>query len=238
MPWLILGIALVIGLFMIFRGLGGIDPKRAAKILLGVVVVAVGIVATYFIASRGIGTLLFAAAMFLPFLLRVRGVRQFMRNLRGPSRGQETGLETRFLRMTLEHDSGVLDGTVLEGQFKGRRLGEMSKEDIQALLADCRVEDEQSASVVEAYLDRVYGASWRAGHEQGAASGGGQGASPWGNAMTSDEAREVLGVSGDATEGQIKKAHHELMKKIHPDQGGSNYLASKINQAKEVLLGE
>jgi hypothetical protein len=235
MPWLILGIAAVIGLIMIFRGVGGIDPKRAVKILLGIIVIAGGVVAIYFIATRGINALMFAAAMLLPFLLRARGVRQFMNNLRGPSPGQETGLKTRFLRMSLDHDSGVLEGTVLEGQFKGRRLGEMSKEDVQALLAECRVEDEQSASVVEAYLDRVYGAAWRGGEAQGGES---EKRSPWAGGMTPDEAREVLGVSGDATEGQIKKAHHELMKKIHPDQGGSNYLASKINQAKETLLGE
>jgi DnaJ-domain-containing protein 1 len=155
-------------------------------------------------------------------------------------------VETRFLRMSLDHDSGILDGMVLEGQFRGRRLSELGNEQLSELLRECRVEDEQSATVLEAYLDRTYGASWRGGEkaEAGAGAGtgerqGGRGSSPWrGGKMTRDEACEVLGLRPGATPGEIKKAHHELMKKYHPDQGGSNYLATKINQAKEVLLGD
>ena len=236
MPYLVLGIALIIGLFLIVRGLIGLNPARAIKVLLGVVVLA-GLGATiYLIASRGLGIVTFVLAFLLPMLLRWRAAQQFFRNLGGPSRGQATGVNTRFIRMSLDHDSGVLDGTVLEGPFKGRRLGELSQEELLDLLQQCRVEDDESAQVLEAYLDRVFGMGGRTDNTGGNNSSKTQ--SSGRNRMTREEAYEILNVSPGASSDEIKAAHHTLMKKIHPDQGGSNYLASKINQAKEILIGD
>lgn len=241
MPWLVLGIAVVVGLVLVVRGLSGLDPKRAARFVFWAIVIVLGIGTVFLIAEAGAGPILMALGLLLPALVRWRAVRRFFRNLGGPSPGQSTGVETRFLRMSLDHDSGVLDGMVLEGQFRGRRLSELGSAQLSELLRECRVEDEQSATVLEAYLDRTYGASWRGGEEAEAGAGerGGRGSSPWhGDKMTREEAYEVLGLQHGATPDEIKKAHHELMKKYHPDQGGSNYLATKINQAKEVLLGD
>ena len=244
MPWLVLGIAVVIGLILVFRGLSGIDPKRAARFVFWVFVLILGMGAAFLIVQGGAGLMLMAFGLLLPALARWRAVRRFFRNLGGPSPGQSTGVETRYLRMSLDHDSGILDGMVLDGQFRGHRLSELSSAQHSELLRECRVEDEQSATVLEAYLDRTYGASWRRGEgaEAGADSGAGGGrssGSPWrGGKMSREEACEILGLKPGATPGEIKKAHHELMKKYHPDQGGSNYLATKINQAKEVLLGD
>jgi hypothetical protein len=243
MPWLILGIAVVVGLILIGRGLYGLDPKRAGKIILWIILVTVGLGGMFFLARAG--SLLYALTFLgLPLLLRWRAILQYMRNLGGPSPGHTTGVETRFLRMNLDHDSGILDGMVLDGQFRGRRLSELQPSDLSELLRECRVEDEQSATVLEAYLDRTYGGSWRTGEEQSSGAGAeenkrGSHSSPWNNSgMSRDEAYEILGLQPGATSGAIKEAHHTLMKKNHPDQGGSNFLASKINQAKELLLGD
>lgn len=57
-------------------------------------------------------------------------------------------------------------------------------------------------------------------------------------AMSRDEALDVLGLTGRPSDDEIKGAHRRLMAKVHPDHEGSTYLASKINQAKDVLLGK
>lgn len=244
MPWLVLGIAVVIGLILIGRGLFGLDPKRAIKFILLIILTAVALGGIFMLARGGASFLYIVGALLFPLILNWRSVGQYMRNLGGPSQGQTTGVETRFLRMNLDHDSGILDGMVLDGQFRGRRLSELQPSDLSELLRECRVEDEQSATVLEAYLDRTYGGSWRAGEEQRGGAGAQENqrerrSSPWSTAtMSREEAFEILGLQPGATKDAIKAAHHSLMKKNHPDQGGSNYLASKINQAKELLLGE
>ena len=180
-------------------------------------------------------------AFLLPLLLRWRAAQKFFRNLGGPSRGQATGVNTRFIRMSLDHDSGILDGTVLEGPYKGQRLVELNQEELIDLLQQCRVEDEESAQVLEAYLDRVFGMGWRTDNtssDYSKKTNSSKTQSSSGNKMTREEAYEILNISPGASSDEIKAAHHTLMKKIHPDQGGSNYLASKINQAKEILIGD
>lgn len=242
MPYLVLGLAIVIGLVLLVRGFRGLDRRHAMVVLRGLVVVLVAGAIAVFALERGVGEIIAAAMFLLPLLLRWRGIARWLRNLGGPSPGQSSGVETRYLRMSLDHDSGVLDGVVLTGPFRGRRLAEMSRAELLGLLTECRVEDEPSASILEAYLDRVHG-GWRESDRDragGAGAGGSERASAgtaWsGGAMSREEAAEILGVRPDAPAAAIKAAHHKLMLKVHPDQGGSNYLAAKINQAKDVLM--
>lgn len=241
MPWLVLGIAVVIALVLIGRGLFGLDPKKAVRLFVWILVIAGGVLGLVILARTGANLAFILGGVLLPLILRWRAVRQFLGNLRGPSPGQSTGVETRFLRMSLDHDSGILDGLVLDGQFRGRRLSELAPDQLRELLSECRVEDQQSATVLEAYLDRTYSGSWRGGDDAADEedTGGGGRSSPWaGGTMTRDEAYEILDLQPGASEKDIKHAHQQLMKKNHPDHGGSNYLAAKINQAKELLLGE
>lgn len=160
-----------------------------------------------------------------------KGFRNSMKGAAGPSAGNASDVETRFLRMSLDHDTGAMDGVVLEGAYRGRRLAELTLEDLTDLLVVCRAQDSQSASVLEAYLDRVHGDGWR-DEFHGAGAGDGRETSR----MTLAEAREILGVDADASREEIIEAHRRLMQKNHPDRGGSTYLAAKINQAKDVLL--
>jgi hypothetical protein len=245
-PYLILGIAVVIGLILILRGVGGVDPRRVARAITLIIGMIAIVVAVYFAAVRGVGALWILLAFLLPALMRWRAAQQFFRNMHGPSPGRSSDVETPYLRMKLDHDTGVLDGTVLQGRFQGRRLGEMSEAEVLELLRECRVNDEGSAAILETYLDRVYGAGWRSGDAgAGAGRGSRSSGSRWnrqgGRAsangdMSREEAYEILGLRPGASDEQIKAAHRELMQKMHPDRGGSNYLASKLNQAKDVLL--
>lgn len=154
---------------------------------------------------------------------------------RNPSGGQQSTIETRFLRVWLDHDSGTMGGTVLEGQFRGRSLDQLSLAELMRLLAEYRA-DAQSSAVLEAYLDRMRGEAWReaAGREE-AATGA---AAPSDGGMSREEAYRVLGLEPEAAEKEIRDTHRRLMQKLHPDRGGSDYLAAKINQAKDILLGE
>ena len=230
MPYFILGIAILIGIFLVVRGLRKTNPKN----IQGVLVVLTGLVAAaillFLVTSGRIGP--FGWLLFLlPLLLRWRAIRQTLGNLRGPTPGKNSDIETAYLRMTLEHDTGVLRGTVLQGRFEGRLLQDMPIEDIVALLHECRVNDPQSADVLETYLDRVHGAEWR-----NASGDGGENTAAGDGSMTAAQAYEVLGLQPGATDDEIREAHRTLLKTNHPDRGGSTWLAAQINRAKDLLL--
>jgi len=233
MPWFILGLGLFVGLILIIRGLSGLNPKRAIQAIILMAVLILGGATIAIVVSRGLGAVLVALAFLVPMIARWRAAGRFFRNLGGPKPGQSSAVETRYLRMSLDHDTGTLDGLVLDGAYRGRRLGEMQLAELNELLRECRLEDPESATVLEAYIERVHGVAG-----DGGARREGGGASAGGGPMTREEAYEILGLSPGASAEQVKEAHHRLMKKIHPDQGGSNYLAAKINQAKSVLIGD
>lgn len=149
--------------------------------------------------------------------------------------GQSSTVRTPNLEATLDHDSGEMDAKVLAGPFAGRRLSEMDEADVVGLWHDF-ADERDSRLVVEAYLDRRH-PEWREDlerdHHRGA--GGARGAGG-GGAMTVQEAYEVLGLQAGAGEAEIRASHRRLMKQMHPDQGGSTYLAARLNEAKDILL--
>ena len=145
--------------------------------------------------------------------------------------GQTSQVRTAHLEMELDIDSGAMRGTVLKGVFAGRDIESMAPAELALLWQDCRFEDPQSAQLLEAYLDRIH-ATWR---EDMARAEGEDGA---GGRMTIEEACDILGVKPGASHDDIRRAHRDLMKKLHPDRGGSSYLATKINEAKDFLLGQ
>ena len=156
------------------------------------------------------------------------------------SAGQTSRVATEYLEVELDHDTGEVRGRVLKGAFAGRNLEDLTPLDMARLWQDCRFADPQSAQILEAALDRTH-PSWRedlARADGEPASGAGSGAtgSPSG-AMTRAQALQVLGLQEGAGEDDIRRAHRELMMKMHPDRGGSTYIAAKINEAKDVLLG-
>ncbi len=153
------------------------------------------------------------------------------------SQGQASRIVTDHLEMELDHDTGSMQGRVLKGEFAGRALETMSPAEMARLWQQCRFNDVQSATLIEAYLDSVH-PSWREDMNGSGQRADGNERPRSGAVMTREEALDVLGLEPGATEAEIRRAHRELMLKMHPDRGGSDYLAAKINLAKDILLGE
>jgi DnaJ domain len=148
--------------------------------------------------------------------------------------GGVSRVRSATIEMELDHDTGDLDGTVLSGPLAGRRLGTLDEAALRALAAACRLSDPDGLRLLEAYLDRRF--PGRREHAERDADPG-EGARPQQpGAMTEEEAYQVLGLQPGAGVDEIRAAHRSLMKKLHPDQGGSTYLAARVNQAKDILL--
>ncbi len=162
MPYFVLGLALFAGLILLGMALAKGKPATLAKVVRWLLAILGVAVLLYLLYARQFGWAWFDLFFLLPALMRRRAFARMAKNWRGPSAGQKSEIETRFLRMSLDHDTGAMDGTVIEGVFKGRQLDDLSMVEQQSLLAMCRSSDEQSARLLEAYLDRVHGASWRA----------------------------------------------------------------------------
>jgi DnaJ-domain-containing protein 1 len=233
MLYLLGGFAVLSGFLLLIYLFINADPARLARGLkVSGIVIAVLAVATLAVSGR-LAALLMPLAMLMPLLIRVRSV---LDRYRPPSGGQSSKVETPFLRMNLDHDTGTMEGTILRGRFAGMRLEELAPADLLALLRECRAEDEEGARLLEAYLDRIR-PDWRdelAG-ERTAGTGRGNARSTSGD-MSVEEAYAILGLSPGADADAIKEAHRRLMVKLHPDHGGSDYLATKINRARDVLL--
>ncbi|MDB5590489.1 DnaJ domain-containing protein [Enterovirga sp.] len=152
---------------------------------------------------------------------------------RARTAGSVSRVRSASLEMELDHDSGRIGGTVLAGPLSGRALDSLSEPELQQFLSACLARDPDAARLLEAYLDRRM-PGWREHAEPDPDRG--RKADAQLGAMTQEEAYQVLGLQPGAGPDAVRDAHRSLMKKLHPDQGGSTYLASRVNQAKDVLL--
>ena len=233
-----------VGVYLVFLWFARQPRKtqlQVAAVLIGAVLIALAATGRLNWIFAVFGALLPFLRRLLPLLAYLPTAQRMYRKFRDtqPAAGQSTtgrqsNVESRFVSMTLDHDTGEMQGRVLEGRFAGQTLAALTLDQLLELLAECAREDDDSAALLRAYLDRVHGEAWQA-HEQAHAD---TSASGFSGEMTRREAWEILGLEAGATEEQIINAHRRLMQKLHPDRGGSTYLAAKINQAKDLLLGK
>ena len=145
--------------------------------------------------------------------------------------GQTSRIVTDHLEMELDHETGAMHGRVLKGAYMGRSIERLAPSELALLWRDSKFNDPRSAQLIEAWLDRSH-PSWREDMARA------EGKSESGGIKTREQALEILGLKSGASEDDIRMAHRELIKKLHPDHGGSDYLAAKINEAKDLLLGK
>lgn len=230
MPSLVIGLVVLLLLLWAANNFTQADPRKLVRLLrpiggVGAIVLAV------FLGARG------ELAVALPlglFGLNMLGWLPF-----GPAGfGQRTTktaqqtsrVRSAFLEMELDHDTGAMRGRILAGPHEGVALDSLGVAALVGMLADI---DEESRALLAAYLDRRE-PHWRENADGNATAG--QGSPARSGKMTPEEAYQILGLQPGASAEEVGRAHRSLMKKLHPDQGGSTYLAARVNEAKEILL--
>jgi DnaJ domain len=204
------------------------DPARLASGMrtLGPVLLALIGVAVLLVGREGIGGLILSTA------LAWYGSMRMKRPTAKLEPGKHSTVRTAALEMELDHDTGSLEGLVLAGRHEGKMLGTMGLEELQQLYRELPG-DPESRQLLETYLDGRF-PIWRKDAE--ADGGEGLGVSPGSGAMTKEEAYKILGLEAGAAAADVRKAHRRLMQRLHPDIGGTSFLAARINEAKDVLL--
>ena len=203
------------------------------KFLLGLMIALV-VVLTLTGRMHWVGAAITGAFVFLrqilPWVIRAL---PFLNKLRAQSaQSGQSSIQTNHLSATLDHGSGYIDGEIIEGPHKGWLLSELSIMQLEDLLAHYQTEDEESAELLEAYIDQRRQQADQNSEQQRSA-----------NRAASDqsaraEALAILGLDEGSTEDEVVAAHRSLIQKLHPDRGGNDFLAAKINQAKDILLNK
>lgn len=214
-----------------------IDPKKLAGYLRTIGAIALGGVALLLLVR---GSVFSAAAVGGISLAVATGKFQWLAGLlqggnSNAPRDAASRVTTKWLDLTLDQASGEISGTVRAGRFAGQKIGDLQFADLVELRRECTKDDQQSAAILAAYLDRVHGDAWREA-EQPRADTRGEGIKTSTSGLTRDEAYDVLGLAPGASDSEVAEAHRRLMMLMHPDRGGSDYLAAKINAAKALLL--
>ena len=200
-------------------------------------IVSVGIF--IFLLYRLSGSFLWSWVVFLiPLILRWRGliqqIRRAAKTASGPAKGQVSSVNTEFLEMNLDHDTGEMSGLVIKGEKKGYRIETLNLNQLLELIEESN-SDAASIQLLERFLDKYFDENWRETYQSSSDRYENN------NDYSSDsisraQALKILGLVEPVTDEQIKEAHRRLILANHPDRGGSTFLATQINKAKDVLL--
>lgn len=224
MIFLVGGFAALVAGLLAWRTISTMDPASLTRLVRWVGVALLVVIGLFLLTREAVLPAL--VVLGTAALVRFQAARGWrLGGGPGPSPGQTSRVTTDWLEMTLDHATGETSGLVLKGRFKGARLAELSLDDLISLRGELRVEDSEAAQLLDAYLSRVH---------PGAAAGPPPRSS---SGMTTEEALDILGLEAGASEGDIRDAHRRLMQQLHPDRGGTDYLAAKINAARDYLLG-
>ena len=210
-------------------------PAKLARQLRTLAVIALAALAVFCLVRGAVSLALTFAALAAGLMWRADrlGRASSADNPTGQpdDRGRVSRVRTDYLDMELNLATGAVQGHVLKGVFMGRTIASMAPAELMSLWQECSLEAPQSAQIIAAYLDSIHPA-WRDDMADQEAKAEVRPDSK----MTTEEACDILGLLPGASAEEIRQAHRELMKKLHPDRGGSSYLAAKINEAKELLL--
>ncbi len=236
----ILLLVVVIGAFLLARWILTHAPARGKSFLLsfGAVLLLVLLLAMVF--TGRLHWLFGLFATILPFIRRLAPLLlpllRLLPSLRTASSsskraaGQQSTVSSLYLAMTLDHDSGIISGVVRKGPLEGAELEQIDSRQLRDLYKLCQQEDPEGLRLLEPYLRQRFGDTWFNTTDDETKAQAGT------SAMTVAEAYAILDLEPGADRDSIILAHKRIMARLHPDRGGSNYLAAKVNEAKELLL--
>jgi len=151
MTWFLLGIVALIGFYFFMNWLSRAQPGQVVRTLkwgaigIGGGILLIVVLTKNFYLIWGLG------AMLLPWIMRLRSLRQMWKSMKGPSAGQRSEISSRFFDMHLDHDTGAMDGRVKEGSYVGALLSELALEEAQTLHGQIReAGDQRSLQLLEA----------------------------------------------------------------------------------------
>jgi hypothetical protein len=230
---LIFGVAVLILLLWAANAFSKADPKQAARLLRAMGGAAALILAGFLLLRGEIGVAITVGAIGMGMLGWVSLWPATFGARTQKSSGQNSRVRTAFLEMQLDHDSGSMRGQILKGRYAGTALDALDPQTLIGLFGEI---DSDSRDLLAAYLDRREPAWREHAQDDAAARAGTGGTGTHGSKMTEQEAYQILGIQPGASAQDVSRAHRALIKKLHPDQGGSTYLAARINEAKDVLI--
>jgi hypothetical protein len=233
---------LLAGVFLLWIGHSALRsflrlPPAAAAVLLRRIGAIVAFVLAGLLLLRGRFEIALPLGMFGIWLMGWRSAASWGRFSAGRAKraaGATSRVRSAMIEMELDHDTGTMRGHVLAGSYQDHALDLLTRQECLALRSECLRDDPDGARLLEAYLDRRF-PRWRSTGEANTNAGGSSRGPPAGP-MGENEAYEVLGLRKGATRDEITRAHRALMKKLHPDHGGSTHLAARANEAKDILM--
>ena len=231
---ILIGSLVLVLILLLMRAFTFADAKTLVKGLRYFGVAALGGLAVLLAFRGGVAPAMFLGSMAWGLATGGRvwpgGWPHYSGGSSRPKSGQTSNVRTPWVEMELDHDTGEMHGRVLKGAHAGKMLNSLGRAELLAFYREVGT-DAETARLLEAFMDRTLGGDWRNDAEQQRSPAHSDGA------MTRREALKVLGLAEGASEEEIRSAHRRLMLQNHPDRGGSDYIAAKINEAKDVLLG-
>lgn len=230
---ILLLIILLAAVYAIYR-YRRLPPEEKKKMLKWLVIGVGGVVLLTMVATGRLSWLFAALGALLAVVPRLVNMAisfgpTVLPFLKRYQQNKQSNMQTDYVKLQMNLLTGELQGEVLQGEFAGRNLQQMTLQELQQLQTWLKQQDGESAALLAAYLNRVH-PGWAGENEAG------QQYAYDSSDMSLKEAREILGLEENASKDDIVKAHKRLMQKLHPDRGGSDYLAQQINRAKDVLI--
>ena len=217
-------VGFAISLWIVRSALRYIFPSMAQN-LLGVVLITAGIWLLFIrLVAPAILLLILGSVLLLP--------RNAAMARRSTTRTSE--VRSAHLEMTLDHGTGFIDGRILSGNLQGQILSDLGLQDLLRFYAEIQA-DEETVKLFETFLDSAH-PDWRDEMQESAARG--ENASSLSRQLSRDEAYRLLGLEAGSSEEEIREAYHRLIKRVHPDRGGSAALTAQITEARNRLLGD